>query len=95
MGFNFDYTEYSLIRDKQIQDLCDKNNLEFICTHDDYVMIDMELLLREPNIPYKQYGAFKKNILTCRTIRRITLSFTLYLQNPKRTNIRPQSCSQH
>ena len=63
LGLNADYTEYSLVRDKTIGDFCNKNNIEYICTHDDYVMIDMEFLLKEPNIPYKQYGAFKTNML--------------------------------
>lgn len=63
LGFNADYTEYSLIRDKIIGDYCSKNNIECINTHDDYVMLDMEFLLKEPNIPYKQYGAFKTNML--------------------------------
>lgn len=63
LGFNADYTEYSLIRDEQIIDFCTNSNIECIVTHDDNTLIDMELLLKEPNIPYKQYGAFKKNLL--------------------------------
>jgi len=62
LGFNADYTEYSLTRDKLIENFCVKNNILFIESHDDYTMIDMELLLKEPNVPYKQYGAFKKNM---------------------------------
>ena len=63
LGFNADYTEYSLVRDKRILDFCSKNSIECICTHDDYTMIEMELMLKESNDPYKQYGAFRKNIL--------------------------------
>jgi deoxyribodipyrimidine photo-lyase len=63
IGFNVDYTEYSLIRDNNIIDFANKNNIECILTYDDYTMIDMQLLLREPKQPYKQYGAFKKNML--------------------------------
>lgn len=63
VGFNADYTEYSLIRDNEIVNYCTKNNIECYQTHDDYVLINMELMLKENNIPYKQYGAFKKNIL--------------------------------
>jgi deoxyribodipyrimidine photo-lyase len=63
LGFNADYTEYSIIRDKTIGDFCEKNSIEFVCTYDDYTMVQMELLLKEPNVPYKQYGAFRKNML--------------------------------
>lgn len=63
LGFNADYTEYSIIRDKRIEDFCKKKSIDLICTHDDYTMVEMELLLKEPNNPYKQYGAFRKNML--------------------------------
>lgn len=63
IGFNADYTEYSLQRDKQIIDFCISKKIDSVITHDDYTMIDMELMLKEPNIPYKQYGAFKTNML--------------------------------
>lgn len=63
LGFNADYTEYSLIRDKQIIDFCTKSNIESIITHGDNTLLDMNILLKEKNIPYKQYGAFKKNML--------------------------------
>lgn len=63
IGFNADYTEYSLSRDKFIEDFCKKNNINCMINHDDYVMCDMELMLKETNTPYKQYGAFRKNLL--------------------------------
>ena len=63
LGFNADYTEYSIVRDKGIADLCGKNRIEFTCTYDDNTMVEMELLLKEPNVPYKQYGAFRKKML--------------------------------
>lgn len=64
IGFNADYTEYSIVRDNLIEQFCSNHHIELIKSHDDYVLVDMEKLLKEPNIPYKQYGAFRKNILT-------------------------------
>lgn len=65
LGFNADYTSYSLVRDKQIENYCAQNQIELVVNHDDYVLTKMENMLRDPetNTPYKQYGAFKKNIL--------------------------------
>lgn len=62
LGFNEDYTEYSLIRDKKIYEYCMQNNITYLANDDDFTLCSMDLLLREPNIPYKQYGAFNKNI---------------------------------
>jgi len=62
IGFNSDYTEYSIIRDNTINIFCKNKKIELIINHDDNVLCDMELLLKEVNIPYKQYGAFKKNM---------------------------------
>lgn len=63
LGYNADFTEYSISRDKQIMDFCKKLNIHTLVCEDDNVLCDMNLLLKEPGIPYKQYGAFKKNML--------------------------------
>ena len=63
IGFNSDYTEYSIKRDGEIIQFCIKNNITYLANTDDYTMCSMELLLKEPEIPYKQYGAFKKKML--------------------------------
>lgn len=64
-GMNEDYTEYSLYRDKLIIDVCNKNDIDIYTNNDDYTLISADYLLRdkENNLPYKQYGAFKKNML--------------------------------
>ena len=59
LGLNSDYTEYSISRDKAIEKLCIDKKIQYIFNHDDYVLCDMELMLKENNVPYKQYGAFK------------------------------------
>jgi deoxyribodipyrimidine photo-lyase len=63
VGFNADFTSYSLSRDKNITDYCIQNNIKTIICYDDNVLCDMELLVKEDKTPYKQYGAFKKNML--------------------------------
>lgn len=63
LGFNADFTEYSLKRDLDIVNYCKKQNIHTIICEDDNTLCNMNLLLKEPNIPYKQYGAFKKNML--------------------------------
>ena len=64
LGLNLDFTEYSTHRDKQIENFCKSNQIEWIPTDDDYTLCDMNLLLKSSNppVPYKQYGAFKKNM---------------------------------
>jgi len=63
LGFNEDYTEYSLIRDNKIFEYCKNNHIKFITNSDDYLLCSMDLLLKDSNTPYKQYGAFKTNML--------------------------------
>lgn len=64
IGFNEDYTNYSITRDKLIKELCEKKNIGFITCQDDNTMCSMDLLVKNDGTPYKQYGAFRKNILT-------------------------------
>ncbi len=63
IGFNLDFTQYSLQRDEVIKKFCSINNIGFITMDDDNTLCSMNLLLKEPLIPYKQFGAFKKNML--------------------------------
>jgi deoxyribodipyrimidine photo-lyase len=63
LGFNADFTEYSIKRDNKIIDFCNTNNINLVVCEDDNTLCEMDLLLRDENTPYKQYGAFKKNML--------------------------------
>jgi deoxyribodipyrimidine photo-lyase len=53
IGFNEDYTEYSLYRDNKIKELSKKYNIDCISNSDDNTLCSMDLLLKESNIPYK------------------------------------------
>lgn len=63
LGFNADFTSYSIERDNEIKSFCKKKSIQTIITEDDNTLCEMELLLKDENQPYKQYGAFKKNML--------------------------------
>jgi deoxyribodipyrimidine photo-lyase len=64
LGFNADFTLYSIKRDNEIKDFCEKKSIKMIINEDDNTLCDMNLLLKDTNKlePYKQYGAFKKNM---------------------------------
>lgn len=63
IGFNEDFTKYSLQRDNEISKLCQNNNINIYINDDDYTLCSMDLLLKNDKSPYKQYGAFRKNML--------------------------------
>jgi deoxyribodipyrimidine photo-lyase len=64
LGFNEDFTEYSLKRDKLIKEISSKLKISVISNDDDYTLCDMKILTKNTNLePYKQYGAFRKNML--------------------------------
>ena len=63
LGFNSDFTQYSLKRDSDIFNLCKKMNILTFLNDDDYTMCSMDILKKADSSAYKQYGAFKKNML--------------------------------
>lgn len=63
VGFNLDFTLYSLRRDKQIVDICSNLKIHTLTTDDDLTLCSMNYLVRDGAISYKQYGAFRKNML--------------------------------
>jgi deoxyribodipyrimidine photo-lyase len=63
VGFNNDFTQYSLTRDKIIVDYCESEGIQVFPNDDDLTMCSMDLLKKDETSPYKQYGAFRKNML--------------------------------
>ena len=63
VGFNQDFTLYSLTRDQMIIDTCKNLGVSVLPNDDDFTMCSMELLKKNENEPYKQYGAFRKHML--------------------------------
>lgn len=64
LGLNQDFTKYSLERDKLIEEICKKNQIDYLFNTDDFTLCSMELLVKSDKTAYKQYGAFRKNMLT-------------------------------
>ncbi len=64
VGFNLDFTSYSLKRDEMIKKVCEDNQIELLTNSDDNTLCSMDLLKKDETSPYKQYGAFRKNMLT-------------------------------
>jgi len=63
LSFNKDFTKYSIERDNKIIEFCNKNNIKYIENDDDITLCDMKYLIKEDGEAYKQYGAFRKNML--------------------------------
>jgi deoxyribodipyrimidine photo-lyase len=63
LGFNEDFSRYSIERDNLIKKTAQQNNVSVITSDDDFTLCSMNLLLKEDKTPYKQYGAFRDNML--------------------------------
>ena len=63
-GFNEDFTSYAKKRDEELKDICETNNIPVISSDDDFTLCSMEFLVKADGMPYKQYGAFNKNMLS-------------------------------
>lgn len=64
LGYNEDYTKYSIERDNIIKETCKQNSIHIITNDDDFTLCPMNFLVKEDLTPYKQYGAFKKHMLS-------------------------------
>ena len=60
ISYNADFSEYSLERDKLMDEVCDKYKVQIIKYMDDNCLNTMELFLNKDNI-YKVFGAFYKH----------------------------------
>jgi len=60
VSYNADFSKYSLIRDKLIDDVCTKHDVKLIKYMDDNCLNKMELYLNKDAI-YKVFGAFYKH----------------------------------
>jgi len=63
VGFNEDFSKYSVERDNLIKNTLKKSNIDVISNDDDFTLCSMNLLVKEDKTPYKQYGAFRDNML--------------------------------
>lgn len=63
-GFNEDFTKYSIERDSAIKDFLNNKNIAIITCDYDFTLCNMDLLIKNDGNPFKQYGAFRKNLLS-------------------------------
>lgn len=82
IGFNKDYSSYSLKRDNQLYNL----KVKFILFDDDYVLIPFKKLLKNDSSAYKQYGAFYKNATKFTVNKPIDHKFNFLKNNIKIDN---------
>jgi len=61
LGYNKDYSKYSVNRDNKINILCTKNNITLIIEENDYTLIPLKNIIKIDNTGFKQFGAFYKN----------------------------------
>lgn len=62
IGFNKDFSMYSIKRDTNIINLCNRYNIKIINTDMDYTLRPIKELLKI-DVAYKQFGAFYKNAI--------------------------------
>jgi deoxyribodipyrimidine photo-lyase len=63
VGFNEDYSKYSIVRDNIIKQTMEKHNISIMANDDDFTMCNMKLLVKSDGTAYKQFGAFRDNML--------------------------------
>jgi deoxyribodipyrimidine photo-lyase len=62
IGFNEDFSPYSIIRDNNIKNICEKYKIHLLITKNDTTLVDIENMIKEKGSGYKQYGAFYKSV---------------------------------
>ena len=67
VGFNKDFSKYSIERDNLIKENMEKNNVPLLTSDDDFTLCSMNLMVKEDKSPYKQYGAFRKNMFAIKS----------------------------
>jgi deoxyribodipyrimidine photo-lyase len=63
IGFNKDFSPYSIERDTKIIDICKKFNVEYLINENDLLLTKQDELLKDKNIPFKQFGTFYKHAI--------------------------------
>jgi deoxyribodipyrimidine photo-lyase len=79
LGYNSDFSRYSIKRDKEIDDIALNNNITIIKSIDDYTLIPLDLLPKADKNGFKQFGAFYKNALKHVVNKPIKSTFKKYI----------------
>ena len=79
LGYNSDFSKYSIKRDTAIDTIAIKNNIILIKSTDDYTLIKLDLLPKKDKIGFKQFGAFYKNASIHVVNKPIKTTFNRYI----------------
>lgn len=81
LSFNSDFSKYATKRDKEIELLCIKHNINFFKTNDDFTLIPLNLLPKSDGSGFKQFGAFYKQATTHKVTEPLKNTFKSYLSD--------------
>jgi deoxyribodipyrimidine photo-lyase len=79
VGWNADFSKYSLTRDEKMTNICKKYNAEILETFTDFTLIPFEKLLKSDGNAFKQYGAFYKNAIKTKIAKSIKNNNSNYI----------------
>ena len=80
VGFNLDFSKYSLKRDQEIELLLQKNNVNIITSDNDQSLLPLDKLIKKDGNAYMVYGAFYKNALLSKVNNPIRNSYKNYIK---------------
>ena len=80
IGYNCDYTKYSLLRDNKINNLAKKYNIEVFAEENDITLIPINKLIKQDNTAYMVYGSFYKNAIKTKVNQDIKNKYNNYMK---------------
>jgi len=63
VGYNSDFSEYSVNRDNAMKLVCNKLNIDIIENNSDYTLRPINELIKDDKMAFKQFGAFYSNAI--------------------------------
>ena len=85
LSYNTDFSNYSIKRDKAINNICKKNKINLLTYTDDYTLIPLNQSVKLDANGYKQFGAFYKNAIKHSVNKPIKNTFKNYLHDDVKT----------
>ena len=79
IGFNLDYTKYSLKRDLQIKYLCQKTDIKLLNIEHDHTLIPFTNMVKADGKGYMVYGSFYKNAIKTKVNEPLLNKFKKYV----------------
>ena len=83
IGFNSDFSNYSIKRDHAIKVVCDKLNIDIINSDDDLTLRPIKELIKEDGGAFKQYGAFYSNAIKKDPLKAIKYKYNNFINKIK------------